>query len=91
MRRSAVRLAASYTGVDPTGSEIERIRRCGEGGIADVLAARWKVSWNGSCRQEGDHTSILVPVWAWGPGSTDFAGSGSENELVGRTLLGYFG
>jgi alkaline phosphatase len=86
--RSTVR---TYTGVDPTSAEIATIRRCGEGGISDVLAARWKVSWNGTCTHEGDHTSTFVPVWAWGPGHADFAGTGSENELVGLKLLRYYG
>jgi alkaline phosphatase len=86
--RSTVR---TYTGVDPTSAEVATIQRCGEGGISDVLAARWKVSWNGTCTQEGDHTSTFVPVWAWGPGHGDFAGAGSENELVGLKLLRYYG
>jgi alkaline phosphatase len=79
-----------YTGIDPTSAEIATIRRCAEHGISDVLAARWNTSWNGTCTHEGDHTSIHVPVWAWGPGHADFAGAGSENEIVGQALLGYY-
>ncbi|HSL11983.1 MAG TPA: alkaline phosphatase [Actinomycetota bacterium] len=81
----------TYTGIDPTSAEIATIQRCGEHGISDVLSSRAKVTWNGTCTQEGDHTSTFVPVWAWGPGHADFAGNGSENELVGQRLLAYYG
>jgi alkaline phosphatase len=81
----------TYARIDPTSAEVATVRACGEHGISDVLASRYRVSWNGTCTQEGDHTSTFVPVWAWGPGHAAYAGSGSENELVGRTLLGYYG
>jgi alkaline phosphatase len=77
----------TYAGIDLTAGEVSTIQRCGEHGVSDVLAARWKVSWNGTCTQEGDHTSIHVPIWAWGPGHAGFAGTGSPNELVGQELL----
>jgi alkaline phosphatase len=83
----------TYTGLTVTQDEIATVQRCGEHGISDILAARWRVSWNGTCTQEGDHTSTPVPVWAWGPGHGSFAsdpGTAVPNEIVGRTLLGYF-
>ena len=67
------------------------IQACGEHGISDVLAARWKVLWGWSCRDEGEHTPVPVPVWAWGPRASDFAGAGLANERVGENLLGYLG
>lgn len=79
----------TFTGIDLTNAEVATIQSCGEHGISDVLATRWKVSWNGTCTHEGDHTSILVPIWAWGPMNADFAGTGYDNELVGRNLLRY--
>jgi alkaline phosphatase len=81
----------TYANIDPLAGEIATIQACGEHGISDVLAARWKVTWNGwSCTDEGEHTDTLVPAWAWGPGASDFAGSGYDNELVGQNLLSYF-
>jgi alkaline phosphatase len=79
-----------FTGLTLTSGEVQTIRTCGEHGISDVLAARWKTSWNGTCTQEGDHTGTPVPVWAWGPANGDFAGSEVDNEIVGRALLRYF-
>lgn len=78
------------TGLDLTASEVATVQACGEHGISDVLATRWKVRWNGTCTQEGDHTRTPVPIWAWGPGHGDFAGTASPNELVGQRLLAYF-
>jgi alkaline phosphatase len=80
----------TYTGLDPTRAEVATVQRCGEHGISDVLAARWMVSWIGTCTEEGEHTSTMVPAWAWGPGSADFDGGGYANERVGQNLLRYF-
>jgi alkaline phosphatase len=77
----------TYAGLDLTASEVSTIQRCGEHGIGDVLAVRWKVSWNGTYTQEGDHRSIHVPIWAWGPGHAGFAANGAPNEPVGQELL----
>lgn len=82
----------TYAGISPTTTEIDRIKRCGELGIADVLADRWRVSWGTSrCRADGEHTPTPVVVWAWGPGSAGFAGTAVDNEIVGRRLLDLLG
>lgn len=81
----------TYTGVSPTASEVQTVRSCGEHGISDVLAARWTLSWGRTCTDEGDHTPTFVPAWAWGPGSSGFAGTGYANERVGQNLLDLVG
>jgi alkaline phosphatase len=81
---------STYTGISPTAAEVRTISTCGEHGISDVLAARWKLSWNGTCTDEGEHTLTPVPLFAWGPRAGDFAGTYYDNERVGTNLLGYF-
>jgi alkaline phosphatase len=77
-----------YTSISPTKTEIATVKRCGEHGISDVLAARWNVAWGEwRCTDEGEHTDTYVPAWAWGPGSAGFAGTASDNEIVGRQFL----
>ena len=80
----------TYTGLTLTSDEISTVQSCGEHGISDVLAGRWRVSWNATCTQEGDHTATPVPVWAWGPSHADFAGTEVPNETVGENLLAHF-
>jgi len=73
-----------------TSAERATIRACGETGISDVLADRWDLSWGKwTCTDEGEHTLRPVPIWAWGPRSSDFAGTRYDNERVGENLLGY--
>ncbi|MEX2439605.1 MAG: alkaline phosphatase [Actinomycetota bacterium] len=81
----------TYTKIEPTAAEIRTVQRCGEHGISDVLAARWKLTWGQTCTDEGDHTPTFVPAWAWGPGSGGFAGTGYANERVGQNLLDLVG
>jgi alkaline phosphatase len=82
---------ATYTGItDLTSAERATIKDCGETGISDILAARWDLSWgNWVCTDEGEHTLGPVPIWAWGPRSSDFAGTRYDNERVGQNLLAY--
>ncbi|MEX0755894.1 MAG: alkaline phosphatase [Actinomycetota bacterium] len=80
----------TYANIVPTAGEIATVTACGEHGIRDVLAARWKVTWGESCTDEGEHTDTFVPAWAWGPRAGDFAGIGYDNERVGLNLLSYF-
>jgi alkaline phosphatase len=82
---------STYARITPTAAEIDRVRRCGEHGISDVLADRWNVSWGWRCTDEGEHTDTYVPAWAWGPGSAGFGGAGIENEVVGQHLLSLLG
>lgn len=81
---------ATYTGLSLKAGEVQTIASCGEHGISDVLAARWKLSWNGTCTDEGEHTLVPVPLYAWGPNAGDFAGTFYDNERVGTNLLSYF-
>jgi alkaline phosphatase len=81
----------TYTRIDPSATEIQTVRRCGEHGISDVLAARWNVGWGQSCTDEGDHTPTFVPAWAWGPGASAYKGTGYANERVGQNLLSAVG
>jgi alkaline phosphatase len=82
----------TYTGIEPTATEIQTVQRCGEHGISDVLAARWKLSWGEwGCTDEGEHTSTFVPAWAWGPGAGGYAGTGYPNERIGQNLLSAVG
>jgi alkaline phosphatase len=78
----------TYAGFTPTTTEISTVQRCGEHGISDVLADRWKLSWGSwRCTDEGEHTDTHVPAWAWGPGAGSFAGTAYDNERVGQILL----
>jgi alkaline phosphatase len=81
---------ATYTGLSLKAGEVQTIVSCGEHGISDVLAARWKLTWNGTCTEEGEHTLVPVPLFAWGPRAGDFAGTFYDNERVGTNLLSYF-
>ena len=82
----------AYAGFTPTSTEIASVQRCGEHGISDVLADRWKLSWGSwRCSDEGEHTDTFVPAWAWGPGASRFAGTGYDNERVGQNLLALLG
>ena len=80
---------STYTGLSLKSTEVQTIVNCGEHGISDVLAARWKLTWNGTCTDEGEHTLVPVPLFAWGPRAGDFAGTFYDNERVGTNLLGY--
>lgn len=81
---------ATYAGItNLTNAERNLIAANKEMGIADVLAARFKVGWELSGTDEGDHTGAPVPIYAWGPRSGDFAGTAYANERVGQNLLSY--
>ncbi len=83
-----------YTGLDLTRTELAHIndiaaQGSGEMGIADVLSDRWNVGWGWYGLDEGDHTDTPVPIYAWGPKASDFAGTAYVNERVGQLLLSY--
>ena len=76
-----------YAGITPTAAEEALVAKNGEMGISDVLAARDKVAWGWSGKDDGDHTATPVLIRAWGPGSAVFGVTGAPNELVGQQLL----
>jgi alkaline phosphatase len=81
---------ATYAGIgNLKAAERQLIAANKEMGIADVLAARFKVSWAWSGSDEGEHTDAPVPIYAWGPRAGDFAGTAYANERVGQLLLSY--
>jgi alkaline phosphatase len=81
---------ATHAGItNLTNAERNLIAANKEMGISDVLAARFKVSWELSGTDEGDHTGIPVPIYAWGARAGDFSGTAYPNERVGRLLLSY--
>ena len=81
---------ATYAGISNlTNAERALITKNKEMGIADVLAARFKVGWAWSGSDEGEHTGTPVPIYAWGAKAADFAGTGYANERVGQRLLSY--
>jgi alkaline phosphatase len=87
-RKSTIRQTlAKYAGFTPTAAEEALVAANGEMGISDVLAARDKVAWGWSGKDDGDHTLTPVQIRAWGPGSGVFAVTGAPNELVGQQLL----
>lgn len=81
---------ATYAGItNLTNAERNLIASNKEMGISDVLAARFKVRWELSGTDEGEHTGTPVPIYAWGPKAGDFAGTAYANERVGQHLLSY--
>jgi alkaline phosphatase len=76
-----------YAGITPTAAEDALVARNGEMGISDVLAARDKVAWGWSGKDDADHTATPVLIRAWGPGSSVFNVTETPNELVGRQLI----
>jgi len=81
---------ATYAGItNLTNTERALITKNKEMGIADVLATRFKVRWGWSGSDEGEHTGTPVPIYAWGAGAGDFAGTAYANERVGQRLLSY--
>lgn len=81
---------ATYAGItNLSKGERKLISTNKEMGIADVLAARFKVGWGWSGLDEGEHTGTPVPIYAWGANAGDFAGTAYPNELVGQRLLSY--
>lgn len=81
---------ASYAGItNLSNTERNLIASNKEMGIADVLSTRFKVGWEKSGSDEGDHTGAPVPIYAWGPKAGDFAGNEYPNERVGQLLLSY--
>ena len=81
---------AKYAGIkNLTNAERALIASNKEMGISDVLAARFHVTWGWSGTDEGEHTGTPVPIYAWGPRASDFAGTAYANERVGQLLLSY--
>jgi len=85
-KATVAKALADHAGIAVTAAETSLILQNGEMGIADVLAARCRVAWGWSGRDEGDHTATPVPVMAWGPGASQFAIPGLDNERIGQLL-----
>lgn len=51
--------------------------------VSETKAARFRLEWSAT-----DHTGVAVPVFAFGPGSADFAGF-YDNADIGEKLLKY--
>jgi len=49
--------------------------------ISETKLGRWRMEWS-----TGDHTAVAVPVFAFGPGASQFAGF-QDNTDVGKKLL----
>ncbi len=84
---------ATYAGVtDLTPAELQAIEDHGETAISDALSLRANVQWilpNGDVSvapEEGDHTVLEVPVWAYGPGTASLEGS-LDNTDIGKLLF----
>ena len=89
-RTCASRVAAVWWRADSDVSkrEMRLIAMNKEMGIADVLSARQNVGWDWSGTDEGEHTGVHVPVFAYGPGADVFGAlNGADNEEVGVLLL----
>ena len=81
---------STYAGItNLTTAERNLILGNKEMGIADVLAARFNVSWELSGTDEGDHTRANVPIYAFGVDAASYAGTAYPNENVGIRLLSY--
>jgi len=49
--------------------------------ISETKLGRWRMEWS-----TGDHTAVAVPIFAFGPGASQFAGF-QDNTDVGKKLL----
>jgi alkaline phosphatase len=83
----------TYAGVtDLTQAEKDAIDAYGETAISDALSARANVRWilpTGAVSvapEEGDHTVLDVPVWAYGPGVGSLEGN-IDNTDIGNLLF----
>jgi alkaline phosphatase len=83
----------TYAGVtDLTQAEKDAIDAYGETAISDALSARANVRWilpTGAVSvapEEGDHTVLGVPVWAYGPGVGSLEGN-IDNTDIGNLLF----
>jgi alkaline phosphatase len=90
---SAEDALATYAGVtDLSQAEKDAIEAYGETAISDALSARANVQWilpNGDVSvapEEGDHTVLDVPVYAFGPGSESLEGQ-IQNTVIGDALF----
>lgn len=90
---SAEDVLETYAGVtDLTQAEKQAIANYGEMAISDALSARANVTWilptgiPSVAPEEGDHTAVDVPVWAYGPGSGPLEGN-IDNTDVGKLLF----
>lgn len=78
----------TYAGVSTlTSAERQTIETYGMTGISDVLSARANVVWGWSGLDDGEHTSTLIPVYAYGPGSEALEGFGLDNTDIGQQLF----
>jgi alkaline phosphatase len=87
-------VVATYTGVtDLTPAEKQAIEDHGETAISDALSLRQDVQWilpNGDVSvapEEGDHSALKVPVWAFGPGTESLEGTLLDNTDIGKLLF----
>jgi alkaline phosphatase len=90
---------AQYAGVGVTSpalsqAELDAIDAYGEMAISDALSLRANVQWilpNGDVSvapDEGNHTDLLIPVWAYGPGTVgELEGINVDNTDTGKLLF----
>ena len=87
----------TYAGVGVTSppltqQEKDAIAAYGEMAISDALSVRANVAWilptgvPSVAPDEGDHTAVDVPVWAYGPGSEPLEGN-IQNTVIGNVLF----
>ncbi len=71
-----------------TAQEKQQIQSCDDLlGVSDVLSARSGVSWGWSGCEGGNHTGVLIDVFAYGPGSDAFDRIDLDNTDIGCLLL----
>jgi alkaline phosphatase len=86
----------TYAGVGVTSppltqQEKDAIDAYGEMAISDALSDRANVIWGATgiparAPDEGDHTDLKIPVWAYGPGTTPLEGN-IDNTDIGKLLF----
>jgi len=69
-----------------TKNEKKCIELYGEGGISDVISVHANVEWGWSGMDNGDHTAVPVPVYAFGPNSGQFDGE-LDNTKIGQLMF----
>ncbi len=82
-RSNVAEVMAEYAGIkDLTPQEMESIKAAKEPGpaIGAVLSARAGVAWT----SDGHHTATPVRVFAYGPGSSRFAGSMENSDIPAK-------
>ncbi len=87
-----------YAGVGDTSpaltqDELDAIAAYGEMAISDALSLRQDVQWilptgvPSVAPEEGDHSVLEVPVWAYGPGTAGVFEGNVDNTDIGKELF----